>query len=162
MRTVYCGLVDEKYIGQTVTLYVQTYLDITPISFNSNDNVLTLDITPMIQIVASTADKAEDIVTEEKATEDNPQNAVIYKEAKALDMEGQNVTVVLKLPSTFTIPVDTSVAYVLHAKENGEQYVYTGTVSDERSTFTFTNPNGFSEFTVYADDPSAARVSRSA
>lgn len=143
---------------QTVTLYVQTYLDITPISFNSNDNVLTLDITPMIQIVASTADKAEDIVTEEKATEDNPQNAVIYKEAKALDMEGQNVTVVLKLPSTFTIPVDTSVAYVLHAKENGEQYVYTGTVSDDRSTFTFTNPNGFSEFTVYADDPSAARV----
>lgn len=138
---------------QTVTLYVQTYLDITPISYNSTDKVLTLDITPMIQVVASTAEKAEDIVTDENSQDTN---AVIYQEPQKLEMT-QPVTVVVGLPDLFTMGNSASTAYVVHTKANNKQYVYDGTVA-ENHVLTFTNPNGFSEFTVYASDPSVARV----
>ena len=138
---------------QTVTLYVQTYLDITPISYNSTDKVLTLDITPMIQVVASTAEKAEDIVTDEDSKDTN---AVIYQEPQKLEMT-QPVTVVVGLPNSFTMDNSASTAYVVHTKANNKQYVYDGTVA-ENNVLTFTNPNGFSEFTVYASDPSVARV----
>lgn len=140
--------------NKTVTLYVQTFLEITPKNYNSTDNILKLDITPMVQIVASTADSAENIVLKEDADADRHQNAVIYREAEPLDMAKKEVAVSLALPGTFATENDT--AYVLHTKENGKQYVYTGTISG--NTFTFTNPNGFSEFIVYAEDPAAARV----
>lgn len=139
---------------ETVTLYVQTFLEITPKNYNSAENVLKLDITPMVQIVASTADSAENIVLKEDAGAGRPQNAVIYREAEPLDMAKKEVAVSLALPGTFATENDT--AYVLHTKENGKQYVYDGEVSG--MVLTFTNPNGFSEFIVYAEDPAAARV----
>ena len=139
---------------ETVTLYVQTFLEITPKNYNSAENVLKLDITPMVQIVASTAASAENIVLKEDAGDGNPQNAVIYRKAEPLDMAKKEVAVSITLPETFKAEDDT--AYVLHRKEDKKQYVYTGTISG--NTFTFTNPNGFSEFIVYAEDPAAARV----
>lgn len=138
----------------TVTLYVQAYLEITPKEYDLARNILTLDITPMVQVVASTADSAENIVLPEDVGDGQTQNAVVYQEAKPLDMTKKEVTVSITLPSTFNTEDNT--AYILHTKENEKQYVYDGEV--ENSILTFINPNGFSDFTVYGADPSVARI----
>lgn len=136
--------------AEDVTLYVQTYLNIIPTGYNTADKTLTLDITPMSRVVASTASSSDQIVLSEK---DGPVNAVIVKETeKKLDIK-DSVEMTIELPSDF---IENENAYVLHTKDSGKQYVYTGTVDGQ--TLTFTNPNGFSEFTVYASDPSVARV----
>lgn len=136
--------------AEDVTLYVQTYLNIIPTGYNTADKTLTLDITPMSRVVASTASSSDQIVLSEK---DGPVNAVIVKETeKKLDIK-DSVEMTIELPSDF---IENENAYVLHTKGDSKQYVYTGTVAGR--VLTFTNPNGFSEFTVYADDPSAARV----
>ena len=136
--------------AENVTLYVQTYLDITPTGYDTANKTLTLDITPMSRVVASTASSSDKIVLSEK---DGMVNAVIVKETeKKLDIK-DSVEMTIELPSDF---IENENAYVLHTKDSGKQYVYTGTVDGQ--TLTFTNPNGFSEFTVYASDPSVARV----
>lgn len=136
--------------AEDVTLYVQTYLNIIPTGYNTADKTLTLDITPMSRVVASTASSSDQIVLSEK---DGPVNAVIVKETeKKLDIK-DSVEMTIELPSGFT---ENENAYVLHTKGDSKQYVYTGTVAGR--VLTFKNLNGFSEFTVYADDPSAARV----
>ena len=43
------------------TLYVQTALKVEPTAYSAENKTLTLDITPQYRIVASTADKADDI-----------------------------------------------------------------------------------------------------
>ena len=144
----------------TVTLYVQTYLDIKPKSYNSETNVLKLDVTPMVQVIASTAATADEIVTEEDATPEKLQNAVVYREAEPLQLDKQDVTVTIQLPGTFTAETD-GTAYVIHTKKDGTQYLYDGTV-DGNKVLTFINPNGFSDFTVYGADPAVARVYASA
>ena len=144
--------------GKTVTLYVQTYLDIKPKSYNSETSVLKLDVTPMVQVIASTAATADEIVTEEDETSEKPQNAVVYRKAEPLQLDKQDVTVTIQLPGTFTTTDDT--AYVVHTKDGGTQYLYDGEVKSAGSNpiLTFTNPNGFSDFTVYGADPAVARV----
>ena len=147
----------------TVTLYVQTYLDIKPKSYNSETKVLKLDVTPMVQVIASTAETADKIVTEEDATTTGKeQNAVVYRKAEPLQLDKQDVTVTIQLPGTFTTTDDT--AYVVHTKDGGTQYLYDGEVKSAGSNpiLTFTNPNGFSDFTVYGADPAVARVYASA
>ena len=149
--------------GKTVTLYVQTYLDIKPKSYNSETSVLKLDVTPMVQVIASTAATADKIVTEEDATTTGKeQNAVVYRKAEPLQLDKQDVTVTIQLPGTFTTTDDT--AYVVHTKDGGTQYLYDGEVKSAGSNpiLTFTNPNGFSDFTVYGADPAVARVYASA
>lgn len=137
----------------TVTLYVQAYLEITPKYYSEAKNILTLDITPMVQVVASTADIAEDIVLEEDVGAGKTKNAVVYRKPKPLTIANKNVTMTITLPNDFTT---VATAYVLHAKSETKQYVYDGEV--ENDILTFINPNGFSDFTVYGADPSVARV----
>ena len=149
--------------GDTVTLYVQTYLDIKPKAYDSEKNVLTLDVTPMVQVIASTAATADEIVTEEDATTTTgkKQNAVVYRKAEPLQLDKQDVTVTIQLPSSF---ITDGTAYVVHTKEDGTQYLYDGTIAEVNGdqVLTFTNPNGFSDFTVYGTDPAVARVYASA
>ena len=139
--------------AENVTLYVQTYLDITPTDYDTENKTLALDITPMSRVVASTASESEDVVLEGDTDDGQKVNAVIVGTPKELNITVP-VEMTLELPSDFVS--DSTTAYVVHTKTNGKQYVYTGTISG--NTFTFTNPNGFSEFIVYAEDPAAARV----
>ena len=142
---------------KTVTLYVQTYLYIKPKSYNSETKVLKLDVTPMVQVIASTAATADEIVTEEDVTSEKPQNAVVYREAEPLQLDKQDVTVTIQLPNSF---MTDGTAYVVHTKGDNTQYLYDGQVAN--NVLTFTNPNGFSDFTVYGTDPAVARVYASA
>ena len=138
--------------AEDVTLFVQAYLNITPTEYNPEETTLTFDITPMSRVVASTEKDSEKLVIKGEETSSEPANAVIVGEPKQLTVNKQ-VTITLTLPKNFI----QEIAYVVHTKEDGTQYLYDGTV-DASSVLTFINPNGFSNFTVYGADPAVARV----
>ena len=143
---------EELENAEGVTLFVQAYLDITPTEYKPEEQTLTFDITPMSRVVASTEKDSEKLVIKGEETSDGPANAVIVGEPKPLTVNRQ-VTITLTLPGSF----NQETVYVVHTKEDGTQYLYDGTV-DGNKVLTFTNPNGFSDFTVYGADPAAARV----
>ena len=143
--------------GQPVTVYVQPYLDIkvTDAKIDSSKTTeLTMEINPMVKKVASTATNAKDI---KLPTDEGTTNA------KVLSTEKVTVTT----PVTITIPLPTGLVsdttkpiYIKHVKENGATFVYEATVTETSGTYyaTFTNPNGFSTFTVTATNPAVAKI----
>ena len=142
--------------AEGVTLFVQAYLNITPTEYNPAEQTLTFDITPMSRVVASTEKESEKLVIKGEETSSEPANAVIVGEPKQLTVNKQ-VTITLTLPKNFI----QGIAYIVHTKEDGTQYLYEGMV-DEKGILSFINPNGFSDFTVYGADPAVARVYASA
>ena len=140
--------------AEDVMLFVQVYLDITPKAYDSGEKTFTLDITPMSRIVASTKDVKDSdnlVIQGEQEAEDTP-NAVVVGDPKELDIT-DTVEMTIQLPSAFS---DVTTAYVVHTKGDNTQYLYDGQVAN--NVLTFTNPNGFSDFTVYGEDPAVARV----
>ena len=93
----------------TVTVYAQTYLDITPTSYDSEDGTLTMDITPMYRVVATTADSADDIKVIGE-TEDTPNAVVLDGSEEELDI--QTMTITLTLPTDFVYANGT--VYIQH------------------------------------------------
>ena len=132
--------------GETVTIVIQPYLDVTLTDANSEDQNFTVDITPMYRTVATT--NVDDIVVKGEATEVEPANAVVIGEPKELTIN-KTVEVSIPLPNGFT---SDKTLYVHHQKNN-VTYVYEGAVKDD--TLTFTNPHGFSLFTITAAKPQA-------
>ncbi len=144
----------------TVTVYVQTYLDIQPTAYSTTEGEesLTLDITPMYRVVASTAASAEGIkVVDEVESGETPNAVVLENSAQPLD-NIQTMTISITLPSGFANSTDP--LYVKHVKDNGRTYYYTGTVTTDNAerVLTFTNPNGFSEFTIMANNGAQAEI----
>ena len=151
---------------QPVTLYVQPYLDITVTGAEVSNTTaggstptttsLSLEITPMIKKVASTAENAGAIKTEGEG-----KNAVQIGEAQKVLNVNTPVTIKLALPTGFA--QDGDKLSIKHTKENGPIEYYTGTVSTEgeegsaKTYVTFTT-NGFSPFVIYAASQSAASV----
>lgn len=138
--------VDED---DNVTVYAQTYLDIKPTAYNSTNKTMTLDITPMYRVVASTAESADNIRVVGEVS-DNANAVVLENSEKKLKI--QTMTISIKLPSSF-VESETKTLYVNHTK-NGRTYVYTGNVGED-NVLTFTNPHGFSEFTITSEGPVA-------
>ena len=133
--------------NETVTVYVQPYLDIAVTNAKVNyDNLnaptaVTMDIVPMVKKVASTAADAEDI----ELTGTN-KNAVVLGEPKEVTVNTP-VTLTLPLPNNF-------VAESLKVKheKNGKFVCYhAATYNENDKTVTFTNDKGFSTFTVLND-----------
>lgn len=128
--------------GDTVTIVAQPYLDVTLTKATSGPQKdFTVDITPMYRTVATT--KVDDIVFEGKDA-----NAVVIGTPEELKIS-KTVTVTIPLPPGF---VASSKLYVHHQK-NDVQYVYEGKVVN--NTLTFTNPHGFSLFTITSAAPQA-------
>ena len=131
--------------GDTVTIVVQPYMDIAISNVTIKDDgskTLTLDITPMYRTVATTATSTSDIELGETG-----KNAV----------ELYNATLTISKPVVMTIPLPAdytteTTLYVDHVKGD-ITYVYTGTVVNNQ--LTFTNPHGFSEFTITSEEPVA-------
>ncbi len=124
--------------GATVTVYRQAYLDVVITGADNSDttvNTLTLEITPMVKEIASTATTAAGIVTEGE----DGKNAVQIGEAKALT---------INTPSeiTVTTPFKSKTVYVTHVKADERKYSYSNT-SEANGKLTFTSKYGFSEFT---------------
>lgn len=143
---------------ENTKIYVQTYLDIKAdkVEVETDDNItsITLDITPMSRVVASTATTAENIVLD--ATTSTPKNAVILPGSEKKLTNIQTMEISLELPSTFTINTNNNQVYVQH-----KGHEYTATVNKDSSNkliATFTNPDGFSSFTISKDPNAVATI----
>lgn len=136
--------------GQEVILYVQSFLDVTPTAYDEGNKTYTLDITPKYQIIASTATTADQIKLDTLAPD---KNAVVVKQATVLNVT-EPTQVSLTLPNSFVAALgENPTIYVKHVKDNGKTYIYTASLNG--NTLTFTNPHGFSEFTVTTTAPVA-------
>ena len=135
--------------GQEVILYVQSFLDVTPTAYDEGNKTYTLDITPKYQIVASTATTADQIKLDATAADTN---AVVVKKATVLNITEPS-QVSFTLPDSFVTALNGSSVYVKHTKSGGKTYIYTASLNG--NTLTFTNPHGFSEFTVTTTAPVA-------
>ena len=149
--------------GQEVKVVIQTYMDIkiTDASVEKDGDVvtkqtLTLDITPMYKTVATTAADLDRI-----ETSGDQKNAVEITTAGTSGVL-KNITgpvqVSISLPDGFVADTDAKV-YVHH-----KGYEYAATVSqvgqEGSQTFvaTFTNPHGFSKFTLSTTSAAVAKV----
>lgn len=138
--------------GKTITIVVQPYMDIKITAMDAASKTLTLDITPMYQKVATTANvtapSPEKIIVEPGDSE--TKNAVILPkepgETCELDLTGQTVTVRIPLPEGFieggVADDNTRDAYVGHKGYAYPGFLKTGNVLE------FTTGHGFSEFVI--------------
>ena len=137
----------EAAEDETVTLYSQTYLEITATGAETAQGEVTsvtLNITPMVQVVASTASTASDV---------NDGNSAVVKEAEKLSISA-STEITVQLPAGFAgRPV-----YIRHeAFDRLKTYYYKAAASAD-GTVTFTNPHGFSPFTFSLENGAAAEV----
>ena len=141
-------------------IVVQTYMDIDITAVNTTSKTLTLDITPMYRTVATTANTDSEIrLTGADVTN---ANAVLVGPAGKLIIN-KPVTIKIPLPTNFVSPAITGAndypsIYVQH-----KGYEYTATVSkesEESDTLyaTFTNPHGFSTFTITTEKTAEATL----
>ncbi|MFR3968841.1 MAG: S-layer homology domain-containing protein [Evtepia sp.] len=146
--------------GQTVRIVVQTYMNINikNVGTTSADKkTLSLDITPMYRTVATTANTDNAI----KLTGDSVTgaNAVPVGPAGKLIIN-KPVTIKIPLPTDFVSPAttDTNAYPSIYVQHKG--YEYTATVSKESDTLyaTFTNPHGFSTFTITTEKTAEATL----
>ena len=126
---------------QNPTLYVQTALKVEPTAYSAENKTLTLDITPQYRIVASTADKADDI-----RLSGDSKNAQVVQDYQKLTITAPTV-VTMELPTGFANANDK--LSIKHTKDNGTVEYYTGKVTADggKLYLTFTT-NGFSPFVI--------------
>lgn len=127
----------------TVSIVVQPYMDITieDVSLSEGSSTITLDIAPMYRTVATT--DADDIELGGEG-----KNAVQIGEPEELTISS-SVEMTIPLPKNYT---EASILYINHVKNN-RTYVYTGSVANNK--LTFTNPHGFSQFIITSAAPVA-------
>ena len=135
---------------QEVTLYTQTYLNIEATDLTKDESTvtsITLNITPMMQVVASTATNSADVELGETG-----KNAVVVKEAAPLTIRNAS-EITVTLPSNFA----SQTVYVKHQASNGGTYFYQAT-ADSTGKVTFTSTHGFSPFTFSLTNEAVAVV----
>ena len=144
---------DVSVGGQSINTYVQTYLNVTPTAYDTTS--FTLDIQPMYRVVASTAESASEIKVIDEVTEGA--NAVALEGSeKPLDI--QTMTVSITLPDDF-VTNGTQTVYVQHkGYEYEAQVKAAGEQPSTTYIATFTNPHGFSAFTVTKESAAVAEV----
>ena len=137
---------------ETVTIVVQPYMAMEITAANAEANTFTLNITQMYRTIATTADVANGDIILDAA--DGTVNAVEIGNAKSLPVD-KAVTVTIPVPDTIAGAAENNTLYVTH-----KNYVYTGTVGGTTGSYTlsFTNPHGFSEFTVSATNGAVAQI----
>ena len=150
---------NENITANNVTIVIQPYLDIqiTDVDATSGSETITLDITPMYRTVATTAKlESGQIILDSK--DSGTVNAVQIGDPRPLEIN-KPVTITLTLPANFATSNET--LYIQHIKDGGRTYYYTGTVDTgtvDSKNLTFTNPNGFSTFTVSTTNGAVAEV----
>ncbi len=137
--------------SEDVTLYTQTYLSIEATNLTKDDssNVtsITLNITPMVQVVASTAGHSASVDLTQGTG-----NAVVVQNAAPLTINDPTEI-------TVQLPADSfggKTVYVAHEKYGGTYYYQAET--DENGQLTFTSQHGFSPFTFSLTNEAIAQV----
>ena len=125
-------------------------IDITAVDITSK--TLTLDITPMYRTVATTAINDADI-----SLSGDGCNAVDMSKSGTLAIN-KPVTVKIPLPASFVTKKPDGSYGNIYVQHKG--YEYTASVSNQSETLyaTFTNPHGFSSFTITAAPTAVAEV----
>ena len=127
-------------LPDNMTIVVQPYMNIVANEYDKTNNVLTLDITPMYNLIATT--NPDDInLPEDPGTT----NAVKLNDEPIKMTVTTPVEISIDLPDGF----NTDNLYVKHTKDNGTVYYYK--VSVDGGTATFTVTHGFSEMMFKAD-----------
>lgn len=172
-KTVTKALSDAMSEGSTnkpsetnpVAIVYQTYVDVTVTDAkkdSSNLTELTVNLTPMYRVVATTKNVTDIKVKGDSGVIDNEANAILIENAKKLNVPAQAYEVTLALPSGFAI--NGAKLSIKHTKGSSVEY-YTGTVSEAISSsedlkpifVTFTT-NGFSPFVIYAASANVASI----
>ena len=135
--------------ANNVNVYAQTYLSVTPTAYDSTNKTLTMGITPMYRVVASTEENPEDIKVVGEVGENEQPNAVVLENSEK-ELNIRTMTITLTLPSGFVYENNT--VYIQH---KGYEYSATADASGE---ITFTNPHGFSEFTFSTERQAVAEI----
>ena len=153
-----------------VAIVYQTYVDVTVTDAKKSDtsgttalSELSVELTPMYRVVATTKNVAESTTTEIKLAGNGvtDANAIQIGEPQKLNVPNQEYIIKLALPSN----LDTAGGKlsIKHTKENGSIEYYTGIVSTEgeapntKTYVTFTT-NGFSPFVIYAASANVASI----
>lgn len=133
-------------------IVVQTYMDIDITAVDITSKTLTLDITPMYRTVATTAINDADI-----SLSGDGRNAVDMSKSGTLAIN-KPVTVKIPLPASFVTKKPDGSYDNIYVQHKG--YEYTASVSNQSGTLyaTFTNPHGFSSFTITAAPTAVAEV----
>ena len=145
----------------TVTIVVQPYLQIEVTGYKTSEdtsapNTMTLNITPMVRTVATTADLENDGEIYLKVEDGKEKNAVIMETGKEMSVTTP-ITLTIPLPNGFVTSEDDKV-YVQH---KGYEYNTAVTSDGEETptyTATFTNPHGFSTFTISTESQTVAML----
>ena len=145
-----------------VSIVYQTYVDVTVTDAKKSDtsgttalSELSIELTPMYRVVATTKNVAESTTTEIKLAGESVDdaNAIQIGEPQKLNVPDQEYIIKLALPNNFANANDK--LSIKHTKENGSIEYYTGIVStegegtDAKTYVTFTT-NGFSPFVISA------------
>ena len=141
------GITDEKAakyqqaavndVDNVEKIEVRAYLEVKPTAYNA-DKAYTLDITPKYDVVVV---GTKDGATAEKIVETNTLNVT-----KATEVSVQ-------LPAGFVTNTDN-----LYVQHKGHEYDATVTEANSRYTATFTNPHGFSPFTISKTPQTVATI----
>ncbi len=134
---------DLHAAAEDIHIYVQGYLDIALKEYQTSgdDKAISMDITPKVRVVASTAGNAQDIVLKDGGGK--TKNAVEYGTAKKAEVKEAEVSV--RLPQDFITKDNTSV-YVKHQAAGGTYYYRSKANRD--GLLTFVTRHGFSPFTI--------------
>lgn len=148
--------------GDTVNIYAQTYLKVTPTAYE--DNRFTLDIQPMYRVVASTKGDGKNFIF--PATNVNNANAIVLTGSEKPLTNIQTMEISLELPNGFAT-VEHAGYKPVYVQHKGHEYIAAVTdkqISSQDATTTtkqvatFTNPDGFSEFTISKDPVAVATI----
>lgn len=138
--------------------YAQAYLKVTPTAVekdktNNTITSITMDIQPMYRVVASTKGDGKNFIF--PATDVNNANAIVLTGSEKPLTNIQTMEISLELPSTFTVNTNNQV-YVQH---KGHEYIATVTTGENsKKIATFTNPDGFSTFTITTEQTAEATL----
>ena len=148
-----------------VAIVYQTYVDVTVTDAKKSDSdtntlsELSVELTPMYRVVATTKNVAESTATEIKLAGDGvtDANAIQIGEPQKLNVPDQEYIIKLALPNNFANTNDK--LSIKHTKENGSVEYYTGIVSvDSGKTYVTFTTNGFSPFVIYAASANVASI----
>ncbi len=149
---------DNAVTAANTNIVIQTYMDmtITGVDASSEKKTITVDIQPMYRTVATTADvkNGDEIVLE--GEDSKAVNAVQIGNPQKLVVSGET-TVSIQLPNGF-VTDETAKIFVQH-----KGYEYEATVTKDNTgvyTATFTNPHGFSPFTISMTSQAVAQIGK--
>lgn len=144
---------------ENTNIVIQTYMDmqITGVSTENDKKSITVDIQPMYRTVATTANvKANEEIVLTSSDSAKPVNAVQIGTPKPLSITGET-TITIQLPTSFINKVGDSYPPI-YVQHKGHEYTATVTESDGKLIAIFTNPDGFSPFTISTESTAVATI----